>query len=619
MDLGTKSYWHSLDRVSKDLEVSGKDFGISHGIGDVKQGLKANIFAGASQVELGFMGTGKGSRSQPTGVTPEVYGKTEREEIREMARVNEVELSTHAAANVMGFAGYSEQGFRDEIREKALHEVKRAVDFAADVAEGGPIVVHTGEFPRDVATKYYDEEKKIGLRLYPEEKETGIIQFVDEDTGRITALKRDTKVWLEKRDEHGNPIPEISHKTGKPTGQFEYEEVSFKRFEDMEEDLKNNPNHPDYGKHAAQLFLEAYQRKDIEQYSGEERRFYASGKDSLQKAEQYEKQKQLYEKFKKVGDFEGVNEELWKMQKGEEMARQGMPREAIESFKKDPSKFYEEIAEQYKDNYDYYKDASMGYGKRVREMQSSLEKLQPIEDYALKKTADSVSQAAMYAYEVEKKKKLKEPLFIAPENVFQEQYGGHPEELKEIIVNSRKAMAQKLMEQKRMSENEAKKVAKDHIKATFDIGHAHNWRKYFTGSDKEYHKWLQGQVKKLAEEGIIGHAHISDNFGYYDEHVIPGEGTAPIKEFIAELNRKGKFKGKMVVEPGGQPDPNRPFDVMKGMWRTAGSPMYRIDSTSQSWTDIENSYFGRTGSPTYLVGDIVPSKDWTLWSETALE
>ncbi len=604
MNLGT-SYWHSLDRVSKDLELSGKDFAISHGIGDVKQGLKANIFAGASQIELGFMGQGKGSRSQPTGVTPETFGKTEREEMREMARVNEVKISTHASANVMGFAGYNEQGFRDELRERALHEVKRAVDFAADVAQGGPIVVHTGEFPRDVATKYYDEEKKMGLQLYPEEKEKGIVQFVDEETGRIIALRRDTKVWLEERDpETGHPIPELD-KNKEPTGRYHYQKRDYKYFEDLAKEKQN-------GKNPAQLFLEAHQQRDIEMQRGEEKRFYAEA----------EKIKETIDKIKRIKE-EYVGGDKTKNQIAVDLleTEPGVLRSEKEAeiLRKDPERFANEKLRELELAYDYYKDASLGYGKRAVEMEDSLNKIVPIEDYALERTADSISQAAMYAYEVEKKKKLKEPLFIAPENVFQEQYGSHPEELKKIIVESREEMAKKLVQKKHISEREAKKIASEHIKATFDIGHAHNWRKYFDGDDKQYHKWLQGQVKKLVDEGIIGHAHISDNFGYYDEHVIPGEGTAPIKEFLAELNRKGKFKGQMVVEPGGQPDPNRPFDVLRGMWRTAGSPMYRIDGTSQSWTDIENSYFGRTGSPTYLVGDIAPSKDWTLWSETALE
>ena len=43
------------------------------------------------------MGGGKGSRSQPGGHTPESYGIRERQEMRELAKINEVEVSTHAS------------------------------------------------------------------------------------------------------------------------------------------------------------------------------------------------------------------------------------------------------------------------------------------------------------------------------------------------------------------------------------------------------------------------------------------------------------------------------------------------------------------------------------------
>src|SRR3989344_6203489 len=154
MDFGT-DYWNSMDKA-KELRIDPKQIGISHGIGEVGEGLKANIFRGASVVELGFFGQGKGFRSQPTGHTPESYGAAEREEMRQLAKINEVELSTHASPNIGTYAaGFQEGRFSDEGRENFLHEVERAVHFAADTAEGGPVVVHTGEFPRNV---YRSEE-----------------------------------------------------------------------------------------------------------------------------------------------------------------------------------------------------------------------------------------------------------------------------------------------------------------------------------------------------------------------------------------------------------------------------------------------------------------------------
>ena len=123
------------------------------GIGDPWTSIKTAVTAGASHVELGFMGMQKGSLSSPTSVTPEIIGKTKREDIRQFAKINNVTLSTHASANVMGFAGLREDRFDDNAAAQAVYEVKRAIDFAADTAEGGAVVVHTGEFPRPSANQ----------------------------------------------------------------------------------------------------------------------------------------------------------------------------------------------------------------------------------------------------------------------------------------------------------------------------------------------------------------------------------------------------------------------------------------------------------------------------------
>ena len=228
----------------------------------------------------------------------------------------------------------------------------------------------------------------------------------------------------------------------------------------------------------------------------------------------------------------------------------------------------------------------------------------------------------MYAYDKEKVMKLKKPLFVAPENIFPEQYGSHPKELKNLVLEARKTMVDELRD-RGMGVSQAEKVAKEHIKATFDVGHANTWKKFFKRdpgdsleqSDRKFKKWMIKQTEDLQKEGIIGHVHLSDNFGYYDEHLAPGEGNVPIKELIDKLDKAG-YKGKTIVEWGAQ-TPEQSFRVWSKSLGLSSST-YKMDG-NWSWTDIQGSYFGRTGSPTYLVGEDVPSKDWTLWSETQLE
>ena len=196
-------YWHSLDRqYIEKLDVSAKNVGISTPpMRDQLESLKTRIFQGASQIELGFMGAGKGSMGQGAP-TPEMYGKEEREAIRHLARINEVDTSTHVAPNVQGFAGLGERGFSEETREKNLMEVKRTIDFAADVSRGGPVVLHTGEFPRAVSK--FTEEK---FEAYLGEEKKQIHYLVNEKTGEIRrGVREDEEIWV--------PVHAKNEKTG---------------------------------------------------------------------------------------------------------------------------------------------------------------------------------------------------------------------------------------------------------------------------------------------------------------------------------------------------------------------------------------------------------------------
>ena len=284
-----------------------------------------------------------------------------------------------------------------------------------------------------------------------------------------------------------------------------------------------------------------------------------------------------------------------------------------------PSQFVEKALDKLKKQTEYYREGAVGQAEQAKEIELQKENAESLETYGLKRSVANIARLGIYAYEKEKQKKLDRPLYIAPENVFPEHgYGSHPDELKELIIESRKAMVGQLIEKKIVGDKkEAEKIANDHIKATFDIAHANTWRKYFKGSDKEFKQWVDQQVQGLLKDKIIGHVHITDNFGYHDEHLTPGEGTAPIKEFLQRLETEG-YKGTIVAEPGGQSE-GQLFRTLTGAWGLSDYPMYRVDRTGLSWTDVQGSYFGRTESPRFVVGDYAPSKEWTLWSEVPLE
>ena len=213
-------------------------------------------------------------------------------------------------------------------------------------------------------------------------------------------------------------------------------------------------------------------------------------------------------------------------------------------------------------------------------------------------------------------------MFVAPENIDPNMYGGHPQELKDLIIKSRAAFVNE--NKARFGEAKAKQLAEDHIKATFDVGHANVWRKFYEGdpnksieeNDKMFKKWVINQVKDLNKSNIIGHVHVSDNFGWDDEHVTPGFGKAPIKEFIDEMAKAG-IKD-VIIEPAHQD-----YRALLGGWREFGSSIYggevAAPASTSRWSAVEHSYFGQTRRPYFIFGDYAPSGDFTLWSQVPLE
>lgn len=609
VDFGN-DYWSSGKKRIEGVDIAARDIGISMGIGDPWTSIKTAVTAGASHVELGFMGMQKGSLSSPTSVTPEIIGKSKREDIRQFAKINKVTLSTHASANVMGFAGLREERFDDNAAAQAVYEVKRAIDFAADTAEGGPVVIHTGEFPRPIC------ESSKEFLSHKDEQKKALWGLVDKN-GRIkTMLTRDYTVpVVEWEEKDGVQVPKRDPKTG----EYVYKNMSYQEFVD---EAKKTGEPPE------KLFFKKFMEKEKLRASAEKKRWETM-------AEEYKKQYEMVKKMQdSVADLAKKDKEAadYAAMRYAEQVGVAPHKESPEEYRKflnNPQEYLAKATEKIKKEISYAYENSAAAGRQEKEVELEIgnkEKgvegnIKTLKEYALEKSAKNIAELGMYAYQVEKDKKLKKPMFIAPENVFPEQYGSHPDELREIIIQSRKEMVKKLKE-KKVSEEEAKKIAAEHIKATFDIGHANTWRKYFQGNDKEFKEWFIKKSRQLLQEGIIGHVHIADNFGYYDEHLTPGEGNVPIEEFMKEVVKAG-LKDKMVVEPGAQGEGESIYGSMFGAWaKVASSPIYRVGNIDRSWTDVSGSYFGHTHTPRYMTGGYLinpQNQEENWWSGTPIE
>ncbi len=621
---------------------------------DQLQSLKARIFQGVRKVELGFWGKGKGSLSQGS-TTPEQMDSWHRRDIKELADFNKVELSTHVTPAVGNLSGLAQGGFSEEEREKAMFEIKRTVDFAADTTHGGAVVVHLGEYPRAMSEQENwkkDDKGDSVFQMYPSESEHAKQYVVDSLTGKFMGeISKDQIVyepkWMTakdwqneqkdmgngweivgKKDKNGVKInPDdwvdldgnVINKYADPKelfdrriplwndtdANFKTERRDFKFFKKEADDW--NKNHPGKPKTAAMIFYETQLDNQILQNKGHSMFYahaYGDQKDQLRKAKKALKEYENLEES--IPEDERMRIAIDKNFRGYEVA-QLFPKE-----KQLPSDALKHFITQTKRQMQFAHESSSAGDAKAAELLDMKSRLQSLENFATQKTADTIARAAEYA--MVKSKKLEKPLFISPENIFAETYGSHPEELKSIILQSREAFSKHLVDMKRVSsKKEADKLAETHIKATFDIGHANTWRKYFKGTDDEFKKWMGKQVDMLNKNKIVGHVHVSDNFGYEDEHVSPGRGTTPIREMIDKFVKAGQTD--IIVEAAEQD-----IEALTAGWGMIGKPIYGVANGGLGWGDIERSYFGQVAPPYFLYGDTAPSpQEWTLWSGTKLE
>lgn len=624
VNFGT-DYWHSMDKKPLEkLDISTKELGLSAGIGDPLAQLRAHLTAGANHVEIGFMGVGHGSVNQPNAWTPSIVGKEKREEIRRLAKLNDVTLSTHASANLSGFSGFREGKFNPQHAHLMLTEAKKAVDFAADTAEGGPVVIHVAEFPRSTADfekTWLPEKGKI--EFYEGEAQKGAIYLVNEETGEVTAsFTKELQVPDVERDAQGRPKVDDN-------GNFKFRTYNFEEF------LNNNPDYvkkiqEDQGfKTEGEAFYHVYLEKQKERAAAEMGRY----------REQYEdltkRKKDTDQVLNQIRNIAKDNQHLAEYQ-AIKLAREigiapsQSSSEYLELLEK-PMEFLDKVETKLKQNLEAVEQGYLSQGKEIAKIEDQQKRIVPIRKFGTEKAAENMAKLALYAYDVEKERGLKKPMFIAPENLSPEMYGAHPQELKEMIMKTREQMVNELTNKNghyKLSEKEAKKIAEEHVKATFDISHANTWRKYFekrpdetfAESEKRFNKWLMGQIEPLVKEGIIGHAHLSDNFGQDDEHLTVGQGNTPVQEFVDMLKKHG-VTDHFILEPGGQAeDEGGIYNAMRSGWQQlASSPIYRTGVASTTWSDSQNSYFARTSSPAFLTGQYLPSKEWGWWSETPLE
>ncbi|MFP4656597.1 MAG: hypothetical protein ACLFNK_03380, partial [Candidatus Woesearchaeota archaeon] len=475
---------------------------------DQVKGFQEKIKEGASRVELGFMGTQKGNSQAPT---PESMGELQRKDIRDLAKLNKIETTVHAAPSVSNLSGFTQQGFDEGARSDALNEIQKAIDFAADASTGGAVVIHWDEWQRPIEGSYGRREDKgaafegfSGEFQKPGETDSKgnpkygpeQLMFVDTETDRIQAIRRDmeftepvVKTVNVKTADDGSETDvkyldyEYEHDE---TGNVKTEPLSYKEIIEREKRM-NDPQDPVYGdfaNFAKENFKGLYEKwkNEIEPMSDDDPVQAQKKKDKIFMFHFLRKQaEKAYEQYLSA-------DSMYNYHKGMNMSERSM---SADRQRKDMA------------------------WTQFKEQMDKIGKFESIEDYSMTKAADTVSEAAVYAWQRSKDNKdLNRNLYIAPESVFPQKFGSHPDEMMSMLDNAREKMKERLIKEGRVKdEKEAEKAAESSIKTTLDIGHLNMWRRHMKRKqnespeqfDKRFKKWAVEKSKEMAEKGYVGH------------------------------------------------------------------------------------------------------------------
>jgi sugar phosphate isomerase/epimerase len=615
------------------------------------QALQAKIREGASKVELEFPGAGKGSSQSPT---PESYGTRERLDMRELAKATDIQTSTHATFQRQGFSGFDPQrGFSDEARYQSIKEIKKAIEFAAEATTGGAVVFHTGEWQRPIIETWGKGKDKnapeVAFRGFEEEDRRAVFYMVDDRTGEfVSAIRKDKELFRPKyrtaKDLTPDRVGRFDSKKGgileaddymdinkdyidetqqnrlfervpvwdSEHTKFEVEKFDWKRIE--QETDKWNRKHPEKQLRPEQMFIQIEVENQILQAKGHSLFYAQQYEDELYQSTRLREASEFYNKL----DKNIPESDKWKLM---------TQRRGYEFTTPQPESIPDQLRRELKqiqDRMRHTHEASAAADAQASEREEQLKRVKPIDEYGIIKSTEGIARAGMYAWEQTElhKKDLKNPIYVAPENWQAQMYGGHPDELITLVKGARERLANELVESRGKDAEEAKKLAAQHIKSTIDIGHLNLWRQHFVARpgeneesrNKRFNKWAIDKTKDMIKAGIVGHVHLADNFGWDDEHVTPGEGNAPIREFVQALESAG-FKD-FIVEPGSF----NPLRALPDTLRNLGNPVYAAGTPfARPMGHFREANFGYAGPSLYIVGGYSPSNEWKLWSEVPME
>ena len=277
----------------------------------------------------------------------------------------------------------------------------------------------------------------------------------------------------------------------------------------------------------------------------------------------------------------------------------------------------------------HVQEAAVSYDAKAQELEEMRTNVTTPERALVGKTVQSYVDLGIYAWKKSNDPKCTRPVHVGPELGWPTGYGGHPVEFVRIITDARDEMAKKLHEEYKMKEEDAKKLAKTHIKGMFDTAHLAMWYNHFAAKDgeseearlKRFNTWYMDQVEYLQKNDVLGGVQVVDSITGQHSHLPVGQGIFPTVESVKKLREMG-FKGGIVSE-GHEEERFGQGRILTETWRSFGSPIGTSYLTGgpapRTFGGVQGSYFGSTLPPSYITQAYVPVNDFTLWSEVPFE
>jgi len=648
-----QGYYHSMDReyemlnnlqsenrASKNMSkplLSIEEIGTSVTEGKPVQGqrLRQTVTAamgrGVKEIELSM-------QASNVFEGPGSYSPEEREELREMARINQVRFtSTHVSPGTVGnLSGLGQRGFSEQERQRQLGEIREAIQFAGETALGGAIVVHTGEFPRSISKA--DKDGTLFSEFAGEEgKKERVHHLIDKKTGQIIQTVREDQVNYDFYYEGLNGEMVTDEKLAKTEtiagekvpklyvnekGEYESFKKTWNYYENQAHKIqKETGKNIDPGKLFFDETLKTQMQKANSQSLDYQSRYFEAKEGADKVKEEINKIKEYIKTYPASEELERIEDQISKII--------FIP----ESEKGNKDLILKRLDQQIKNNerkVESFKEATMSSQRNIKELERVQETTDSISNYAKNKSINSLASLGIDAMKETQKAEAKfgkiqkvRDIFIAPENIFAEMgHGSHPDELIELVQESRKSMAERLHKEQNIEMSEAEKLANRHIKSTLDTEHLGMWKRYFQKKpgeseekfDKRFEKWYLEQIKKLGEADVVGHVHIADTFGYSQSQLPAGHGAMPLYDAIKYLKEKG-YKGTFESEGWGDP-----VKQETSAWSYFGSPIYSIKSSKPvQFGQVHQGYFASRSPYRNVTPPYYPSEDWQLWSEVPLD